>query len=152
MGKRKLETIKEENINIDFLVEEIDSTNEELKKIEINHGTETNDTEMIDNVDKKWLERIKLSEDGELTQSVKYLKKLHQKSLIKYIMSMKKDECKFCVDFFFIAFTLLVIVKTICLWQLWKIISLTRILERYNGRVGKGLLRENSRLSCILKL
>ena len=47
---------------------------------------------------------------------------------------------KCCI--FFIAFPLRVIVRTICLFDNFeKIMNLTRILERYVGRVVEGLLR-----------
>ena len=48
-----------------------------------------------------------------------------------------------------IAFAFPIIIVVVCqlkaefqaFWQFWKIINLNRILERYNGKVGEGLLR-----------
>ena len=54
----------------------------------------------------------------------------------------------FC--FSYIAFPLLLIVRTICLWQFWKIINVTWVLESCIGKVGEVLFR--TRISSITEL
>ena len=56
--------------------------------------------------------------------------------------------------FSYIAFPLLVMVRTICLLDNFKIINVTWILERYIGRVGEGLMltRTSSYLFQVYRL
>ena len=80
MGKRKSEKI-EEPANIDSLVSELKNAENEIKNIEIDN--DDNKEEENTNVDLQWSELIKLAEDGQLDQSVKYIKKASSKVINK---------------------------------------------------------------------
>ena len=91
MEKCKLQKLEEENIDINSLVGELETANDEMKKIELDHVTVNDTTEStndkkekdISDLDRMRLELIKLSENGEIDQSIKHIEKASSKVISK---------------------------------------------------------------------
>ena len=99
MGKRKSEKI-EEPVNVNSLVVELENGSEELRNIEIDNDHKKEGEENT-NVDLQRSELIKLAEDGQLDQSVKYSKKASSKvinKLYKEFEDKRMQKAEFLTD------------------------------------------------------
>ena len=91
MGKLKLEKI-ESPVDINSLVNEIETTNEEIKN-EIEDAINNDDKKEEDisnDIDSRQQELIKLAEDGGIDRSVKYIRKASSKIIGKLYAEYKE--------------------------------------------------------------
>ena len=104
MSKRKIEIIDDTNDDIKNLVSELENANRELKnivnneddsdKVIIESKDENNDT------DRKRSELIQLAEDGDLDQSIAYIKKASSKIINKLYHEYEERRLQKANEFF----------------------------------------------------